>query len=163
MPSPRALWSSTDAQRNRRCVTALAGENGSMARKISAKELEWLQKKCEEFVEYWKSHLGLADWSIHVELQREALLGCPAWMLNGWRSKKATIYIYADAFLKYDTLKAKLEYAIVHELLHCLLDPVLSIEFEEQEPYLEQAIQTIAEILTQLKAARPESDVSSLA
>lgn len=128
-----------------------------MRTRITKKKLNELAETCEKLVQHWQSILGLRDWSVKIVITREPYENAASWTEFDVRHRVATIYIYADAYLKQSDAFFDLDYAIVHELLHWWFAQVLDEESETvRELHLEQAINAIARGLVELNRRAAE-------
>lgn len=77
--------------------------------------------RIERRVQFWQKRLGLSDWIIHVEINRD-----PSWAEEMF-ANIAPISGRKEAVLTISSLytnKEDLEHTIAHELCHLILEPV---------------------------------------
>lgn len=120
--------------------------------RLTKRKLEEFRERCYKIIATWKPRLGLSDWQIELQVEKEPRGSTIAWTIYDWTMKKATVGVTAAILThKYD-FEVDVEESLVHELLHLVLAPVAPDADEDDLVFstFEQILNTLARALVEL-------------
>lgn len=111
----------------------------------------------ERLLAHYQSLLGLRDWDITIELApAESIRGAAAANLYDVFDKSAVIYLPTeDSNSERDKVRNGREFLLVHELIHCLMEPFLRERGGDAEDiFIENCINALSRALVKLNQQR---------
>lgn len=138
-----------------------------MQRKITASHLNKRSKKIEKFqnlldsyLDYWIPVLGLDSWSritSYFNIETRPSSGTLGDAAVNWQYTEADITIYLAEIVDGDFPEDRLEYVVVHELCHCLVNEMRDENSDEKHlnkyliPHEERVVSNLAMAFLRLK------------
>ena len=85
------------------------------------------RKRIINRVAYWQNRLGLLNWDIFIKFEKVSFKKHEEW--GDGVAKVDTNSEYKFATIRFDTLQTKAvdDAIIIHELLHCLISPLMGM------------------------------------
>lgn len=122
-----------------------------------SKKLEYLieEDKLDHYLEYWMARLNLKHWDIEVRIARHKDLGDGKLGRNryDWNCFESRIeLIHPDDFEDWGPYD--MEFILVHELLHLIIDVQYPVVKGRREIFSEQAINQIAQSFIDMERER---------
>lgn len=99
----------------------------------------------DELLAFWKPRLGLLDWVIRAEYDRaiEGLGVTTVW----WRDREARVRICEPSMVTREWPPVDVELTFVHELVHCVVEPVVHEARDLPLDLREQVVEQLAKAL----------------
>jgi hypothetical protein len=116
-----------------------------------------LTKKIESYIKEWKQLLGLNEWRIEANyktLASEKGPDCEAMINPSWEYQSAVLTVYLPTI--FDSTDRELEYIIVHELVHCLVQPMV-VEGETRTCDVENVVVSTSKAFLRVKYLKNKS------
>lgn len=116
------------------------------------KELQATQKCVSLLLDEWIGIMGLSNWKIDVEYfpeHRHEAPGTDAMVNPSWEYKFANMRVYLPRFMHLS--KKSTEYIIIHELCHCLINPVCPKHSKLEELVVTEMTQAFMRLKYQAK------------
>lgn len=102
---------------------------------------------------FWQPALGLSDWVIRVEYDR----ACPGLGVTTvwWRDREARVRIIEPSMRTIEWPPCDVELTFVHELVHCVVEPLCNAAKDLPEDLREQPVEQLAKALVRLHRVFP--------
>jgi hypothetical protein len=120
--------------------------------KDTAASFQHLTDEIDDLIDYWKGKLGIGTWTLYISYvphycstskDINANIGCQ------WEYRNAHINFFLPALLKLDS--DDLEQTVVHELCHCVVDPLVNKHSKQKS--VEVVVTDMAKALLATKRA----------
>lgn len=114
---------------------------------------EPLRPDLETLLAFWQPTLGLRDWVIRVEYDRtlDVLGRTTVW----WRDKEARVRICEPANINREWPPVDVELTFVHELVHCVVEPLTHAAKDMHDDLREQQVEQLAKSFIRLHRVYP--------